>query len=87
MPYVTRQVRDELDDKINYAGRTIASAGELNYLITNLVQEFITEQGKSYDTINSAIGALECAKLELYRRIVAPYEELKIQQNGDVYNI
>lgn len=87
MPYVTKQVRSELDDKINYAGRTITSAGELNYLITNLVQEFIAENGKSYNTLNAAIGALECAKLELYRRIAAKYEDEKIQQNGDVYHI
>ena len=29
--------------------------------------------------------ALEGAKLEFYRRIVAPYEELKIKENGEVY--
>lgn len=32
------------------------------------------------------VGALECAKLELYRRIAIPYEEQKIQENGDVYD-
>lgn len=31
------------------------------------------------------IGALECCKLELYRRIAAPYEDIKIGENGDVY--
>lgn len=87
MPYVSKEVRSELDDKINYAGRNISSAGELNYLITNLVQEFIAENGKSYNTLNAAIGALECAKLELYRRVTAKYEDEKIQQNGDVYHI
>jgi len=33
-----------------------------------------------------AIGALECAKLELYRRVAAPYEDTKIAENGDVYD-
>ena len=32
------------------------------------------------------VGVLECAKLELYRRLAAPYEDLKIEDNGDVYN-
>ena len=31
------------------------------------------------------IGVLECAKLELYRRVAAPYEDDKIDENGDVY--
>ena len=87
MPYVTKEVRSDLDDKINYAGRSITSPGELNYLITNLIQEFINTNGKSYNTINAAVGALECAKIELYRRIAAKYEDEKIQQNGDVYYI
>ena len=28
---------------------------------------------------------MECAKLELYRRVAAPYEDLKISEAGDVY--
>ncbi len=38
-----------------------------------------------YSKINSLIGVLECAKLELYRRVAAPYENDKIDENGDVY--
>jgi hypothetical protein len=33
---------------------------------------------------NDAIGALEGAKLELYRRYVSAYEDDKIKENGDV---
>ena len=29
--------------------------------------------------------ALECAKLELYRRLAAPYEDEKRKETGDVY--
>lgn len=32
-----------------------------------------------------ALGAVECAKLEFMRRVVAPYEDGKILANGDVY--
>ena len=39
----------------------------------------------SFQDLNELIGALECAKQELYRRVVAPYEEDKIEENGDVY--
>jgi len=42
-------------------------------------------QGPSYQTINDIIGALEGAKMEFYRRVVVPYEDKKIKDNGDVY--
>ena len=40
-----------------------------------------------YARINELIGVLECAKLELYRRIAVPYEDTKIAENGDVYYV
>jgi hypothetical protein len=30
------------------------------------------------------VGALRCCELEIYRRLAAPYEDLKIKENGDV---
>jgi hypothetical protein len=45
----------------------------------------IRKGGIKYANINEAIGVLECAKLELYRRIAAPYEDHKISETGDVY--
>jgi len=62
------------------------SAGDLNYLFTKLIQEYIDERGGlSYAIINEVVGVLECAKLELYRRLAAPYEDEKRELNGDVY--
>lgn len=58
--------------------------GELNYIITTLIHQFIKRKGLCYATLNEAIGVLECAKLELYRRIAAPYEDKKVRQNGCV---
>jgi len=39
----------------------------------------------NYRNINELVGVFECAKLELYRRVASPYEDEKIQSNGDVY--
>ena len=33
-----------------------------------------------YQNVNAIIGALECAKLELYRRLIAPYEDTKVEK-------
>jgi hypothetical protein len=59
--------------------------GELNYLITTMLIEYLHARGKSYQTINDILGALEGAKLEFYRRVAVPYETEKCKQNGDVY--
>jgi hypothetical protein len=39
----------------------------------------------NYQRLNDALGALEGAKLEFYRRVVVPYEDWKMTENGDVY--
>lgn len=81
MPYIKQDVRDELD-----AGGLPLNSGELNYRITKLLANYFNQNGLSYSSINDAIGALEGAKLELYRRIAVPYENSKLAENGDVYD-
>ena len=80
MPYIKQSDRIDLEE-----GRRPQTAGELNYIITNLLIDYTYEKGLNYETINSIIGVLECAKLEYYRRLASSYEDTKIQQNGDVY--
>lgn len=87
MPYIKVDQRHDLYPTVR---RPAETAGQLNYQITMLLNEFIDDPEpphtrKSYDRYNAAIGALECAKLELYRRMIAPYEDEKIKENGDVY--
>jgi len=74
-----QQIRELLEDYPPY------NAGELNYLITQLCVQYMKSRGRKYAHINDVIGALEGAKLEFYRRYAAPYEDLKIKENGDVY--
>ncbi len=83
MPYVDTESRDRLSDGAWPRPRT---AGELNYCFTVLAVEYLTEAPESgYSRMNEVIGAFEAAKLEFYRRVVAPYEERKRSENGDVY--
>lgn len=56
--------------------------GHLNYIITKLLVEL---KPQNYKEFNAIIGVLESAKLEFYRRKVTPYEDKKIEENGDVY--
>ena len=81
MPYITGEARARLD-----AGGRPESAGELNYAITRIVDDYLAARGGvRYAHLNEVIGALECAKLELYRRVAAPYEDAKREETGDVY--
>jgi hypothetical protein len=83
MPYIKPEDRAPiLLDQIH-----IEDAGELNFFITTIIDSYIHKNTKCYTTLNEVIGVLECAKLELYRRIVSPYEDVKIEQNGDVYTV
>lgn len=63
------------------------TTGELNYAVTKVIDGWFRRrpEGLRYDTINAAIGVLECAKQELYRRLAAPYEDEKCAENGDVF--
>lgn len=80
MPYITQEQRLELLD-----WRAPENAGELNYEITKLLNAYVTHKQPRYQTFNDAMGALEGAKLEFYRRVVAPYENQKAHENGDLY--
>jgi len=55
--------------------------GEINYVVTKILKGVYPLR---YYHINKAIGVLECAKLEFYRRVAAPYEDIKIKESGDV---
>jgi hypothetical protein len=81
MPYIPPQSRWRLNGDLPQP----ESAGELNYILTKVVWEYIGDHGLSYATLNEVVGVLECAKAELLRRVVGPYEDEKITENGDVY--
>lgn len=79
MPYIEAHRRMPL-----LGGETPRTPGELNFIITALVARYLGPHAR-YSGFNEAIGVLECAKQELYRRILAPYEDTKLGEHGDVY--
>ena len=80
MPYARPDIRADLD-----AGAPPTRSGELNYVLTRVIQRFLASQPPGYEAFNTVVGALECAKLEFYRRAAAPYEDIAKERNGDVY--
>lgn len=88
MPYINTEEREQLDMFIADLSTALSdsqdTAGNLNYTVTKLCHSFIDRHGLSYTNVNMLVGMLECAKLELYRRVAAPYETEKVVENGDV---
>jgi hypothetical protein len=80
MPYIKEGVRASID---LYA--KTKNTGELNYKVSQLIDYYIDDHKLSYQTLNDVIGVLECLKMEVYRRIAVPYEDKKIDENGDVF--
>ena len=86
MPYIKQLRRFQLDTMaIEDLESEIKSPGELNYVITRLIDDSYSRRGDS-QSVNDVVGALEGAKLEFYRRVAAPYEDQKARENGDVYH-
>jgi hypothetical protein len=83
-PYIDVDRRNEIDRDGRHA--VITGPGELNFVFTDAITDYLFDNGISYQSINDVLGALEGAKLEFYRRIAVPYEEKKLQENGDVYD-
>lgn len=80
MPYLTLERKEAIDN-----GEVPQNAGEVNYKVTQVFVEYLTAHGVSYGRCEDCTGGAEDAVAELRRRLVNPYEDLKIACNGDVY--
>lgn len=79
MPYIKYDDRYCID-----RGRDPETAGELNYLLSRLAIDYFKSNGANYQAINDVVGALAGALAEFQRRLVAPYEDRKAADNGDL---
>ena len=81
-------MRAVYDERITQLVETLAiggnpSPGEVNYVISTIIWKLF-DADRRYTTGNNLVGVLECVKQEFYRRKLAPYEDIKIQENGDI---
>jgi Domain of unknown function (DUF6899) len=94
MPYIKQSRREAINPKLDALIQQIRELdhthiteldGDLNYAISNLLLGvFDLTDNPKYTKFNSALGVLEGVKLEMYRRFTAPYEDEKIEENGDI---
>lgn len=84
MPYLDQANRD----RVMKDGPT--QPGDLNYLITRTALYYLKRKGEgklSYALLSEIKGAMQDAVDEFHRRLLVPYEEVKITLNGDVYDV
>ncbi len=87
MPYILKENREKynalLEELIGILKKQPLDQvdGEINYIVTRILKEVYPLR---YFNLNRAVGVLESCKLEFYRRVVGPYEDTKIEENGDV---
>ena len=89
MPYIKKDSRLYYDlDIENLIVLLRASSnqdGDLNYVLSRIVSGTVANSGGfRYKDIAKAVGALECAKLEFYRRVGSLREDQAIKENGDI---
>lgn len=87
MPYIKKHERPAIDKLVDPLINHLQSLptedqdGALNYIIFKIVKHVYQQK---YFHLNRAIGVLTAVAQEFHRRIVAPYEDTKIVENGDV---
>ena len=87
MPYIKAERRDKILLSGNILNlNEIRTAGDINFAIQAIALAYLYDDGsQNYLHLNTVVGAIEAAKLEFYRRVVVPYEDTKIAENGDVF--
>lgn len=90
MPYIKKAQRSPIDKfldgliviLVNTTSKGKVNNGQTVYTIYKLLRQIYGEG--NFETKSNALKVLESAKLEYYRRVMAPYEDSKIASNGDV---
>ena len=85
MPYITEAQKARLEWENSAYMPFPRTPGELNYCITLLCLKYVERKGKNYTHLNDVLGVLPAVQAEFYRRVVAPYEDEKRAENGDVF--
>lgn len=87
MPYIPKSQRKIYEKELNSLIKILKSnnfnAGDLNYVISTIMGHNFNSH-PSYAKINDIMGCLESIKSEFYYRLGRPYEEIKLQLNGDI---
>ena len=80
MPYIKDYQRKALDPIVEDLADHVKPTGALNYILFAYAKKI----KPSYNHYKELIGELHCTITEIERRLLAPYEDKKIKENGDI---
>ncbi|MDD5016321.1 MAG: hypothetical protein PHW73_14725 [Atribacterota bacterium] len=90
MPYIKKDQRNIYSSSIENITSILSQnkwkKGDFNYCISMIINAWVKDTGLSYDTLSNITGVLNDIKTEFERKVVAPYENKKIEENGEVYD-
>ncbi len=91
MPYIARKDRQQYQDILNSLAQMVPQdrmlrPGHMNYIISLLIEK-VYGKDLRYADHNEVVGFLQCIALEFYRRKTAPYEDKKIEEEGDLTDL
>lgn len=82
MPYVVDEKRAALDEVVRLmAAHNIKADGDLNYVLFKYCKYFVKP---SYNNYKNFLGELDECRAEIRRKLLAKYEDKKIEENGDI---
>ena len=82
MPYIKQIDRTDKDDVYEMMiSANVVANGDLNYILFKFCKYQVEP---SYNNYKNFCGELRQCATEIERKILAPYEDSKIAENGDV---
>ena len=82
MPYIKQENRPDMNEIVDLmAAKSVKADGDLNYILFKFCKFHVKP---SYNNYKNYCGELRQCAVEIERRILADYENLKIIENGDV---
>jgi hypothetical protein len=83
MPYIKQESRPKMDEVVDAMVEAgVLANGDLNYILYKFCKYYIRPRG--YNSYKNFCGELRQCATEIERRILGPYENIKIDENGDV---
>lgn len=86
MPYVNKESRDKYGDlkrNIEFMNE-IETKGDLEYLVTVLMNKYMSTREKRYSTLHDVVYAVQHCADEYRRRHLDKRENEALTENGDV---
>ncbi len=87
MPYISLRSREfaaPVKLALTQALTADTTPDELAHLLLVTALQYADKKGPSFTSMSELIGTVEIVKGELLRRLVAPFNDDKIQSHGDI---